>query len=102
LLRDKPVSTEFNGGEQPIDVAYTVRALHYFDKIFPESGYDEKMKIVFNWFLGANALNQIVYNPCTGGCYDGLEKNHVNLNQGAESSICYLLARLTIDEFEAG
>lgn len=100
MLRDEVASTDFIGGEQPIDVAYTVRALHYFDKIFPESGYEEKIKVVFNWFMGANALNQIVYNPCTGGCYDGLEENHVNLNQGAESTICYLLARLTFEEFE--
>lgn len=100
LMRDKEVSTDFIGGEQPIDVAYTVRALHYFHKIFPESGYDEKIKIVFNWFMGANALNQIVYNPCTGGCYDGLEQHHVNLNQGAESTICYLLARLMLEESE--
>jgi hypothetical protein len=54
------------------------------------------MKIAFNWFLGANHLNQIVYNPRTGGCYDGLEETHVNLNQGAESSISYLLSRLAI------
>lgn len=100
LMRDEEAPTDFIGGEQPIDVAYTVRALHYFHKIFPESGYGEKVKIVFNWFMGANALNQIVYNPCTGGCYDGLEKNHVNLNQGAESTICYLLARLTLEEPE--
>ncbi|MEY2871652.1 MAG: hypothetical protein RLZZ146_1575, partial [Bacteroidota bacterium] len=46
-------------------------------------------------FLGANHLKQIMYNPCTGGCYDGLEDTHVNLNQGAESTVSYLMARLT-------
>jgi hypothetical protein len=46
--------------------------------------------------LGNNHLHQIVYNPCTSGCYDGLEEHHVNLNQGAESTISYLMARLTI------
>jgi len=45
-------------------------------------------------------LNQIIYNPKTGGCYDGLEKYHVNLNQGAESTISYLLARLVFEEIE--
>ena len=38
-----------------------------------------------------------MYNPITGGCYDGLEKTHVNINQGAESSICYLIARLVME-----
>ena len=36
------------------------------------------------------------YNPATGGCYDGLEEHNINLNQGAESTVCYLLARLII------
>ena len=55
------------------------------------------MEIAFDWFLGNNHLHQIIYNPCTGGCYDGLETNHVNLNQGAESSLSYLMARLTLE-----
>ncbi|MFN6087013.1 MAG: hypothetical protein ACK476_19060, partial [Fluviicola sp.] len=54
----------------------------------------------FNWFLGENQLHQIVYNPKTGGCYDGLEKSDVNLNQGAESTISYLMARLIIEKYE--
>jgi hypothetical protein len=41
-------------------------------------------------------LHQIVYNPCTGGCYDGVEEYNINLNQGAESTVSYLMARLSI------
>lgn len=82
------------GGEQPIDVAYTIMALHSFYSVFDDEIYKKKMHIAFNWFLGQNHLHQIIYNPCTGGCYDGLEKCNVNLNQGAESSISYLMARL--------
>jgi hypothetical protein len=52
--------------------------------------------VAFGWFLGDNHLNQIVYNPCTGGCYDGVEEFNVNLNQGAESTLSYLMARLAI------
>ena len=55
------------------------------------------MVMSFNWFLGANHLGQVIYNPCTGGCYDGLEENYVNLNQGAESTVSYLMARLSVD-----
>jgi len=55
------------------------------------------MEMAFNWFMGANHLHQVIYNPCTGGCYDGLEENYVNLNQGAESTVSYLMARVTIE-----
>ncbi|MBK9734109.1 MAG: hypothetical protein IPO92_03715 [Saprospiraceae bacterium] len=85
------------GGEQPIDVAYTIMALEKFSNIFKYEGYQRKMNIAFNWFLGDNHLDQIIYNPCTGGCYDGLEEHNVNLNQGAESTVSYLMSRLTME-----
>jgi glycosyltransferase involved in cell wall biosynthesis len=87
-----------SGGEQPIDVAYTILALDRFSSVFNDEEYLNKMETAFNWFLGNNHLHQVIYNPCTGGCYDGLEENYVNLNQGAESTISYLLARLAVDD----
>ena len=84
-------------GEQPIDIAYTILALERFYKVFDKKDYLEKSKIAFDWFLGKNHLSQIVYNPCTGGCYDGVEETQVNLNQGAESTLSYLISRLTIE-----
>lgn len=95
--RALPVSP---GGEQPIDVAYTIFALDRFYTVFEDPSYLEKLTIAFNWFLGANHLNQIIYNPCTGGCYDGVEDLHINLNQGAESTLSYLMARLTLEQQE--
>ncbi len=86
-------------GEQPIDVAYTILALDKFYNVFKEADYMHKMTSAFNWFLGKNHLNQIIYNPCTGGCYDGLEDTHVNLNQGSESTLSYLMARLTVEKY---
>jgi len=87
-------------GEQPIDVAYTIMTLSEFYDVLKIEDYRQKMTIAFNWFLGKNRLNQIVYNPCTGGCYDGMEETHVNLNQGAESTVSYLMARLTIEKYK--
>jgi hypothetical protein len=86
-------------GEQPIDVAYTVMTLSKFYDNINNKEYLDKMLIAFNWFLGKNRLHQIIYNPYTGGCYDGLEETHVNLNQGAESTVSYLMARLTIEKY---
>ena len=86
-------------GEQPIDVAYTIMTLSKFYDVFKTEEYRQKMVKAFNWFLGDNRLHQIIYNPCTGGCYDGLEESNVNLNQGAESTVSYLMARLTIEKY---
>jgi len=85
-------------GEQPIEIAYTILALDTFFKKYQNKIYLDKIKIAFNWFLGENHLHQIIYNPSTGGCYDGLEEHQVNLNQGAESTVSYLLARLVVEK----
>ena len=95
-ISDRPI-----GGEQPVDVAYTVMALEKFYTAFKAESYKHKATIAFNWFLGDNHLNQIIYNQCTGGCYDGLEEHNVNLNQGAESTLSYLMARLAVDRINA-
>jgi glycosyltransferase involved in cell wall biosynthesis len=87
-------------GEQPIDVAYTIMTLSRFYDVFRDDEYRIKMEIAFNWFLGNNRLHQIIYNPCTAGCNDGLEENNVNLNQGAESTLSYLMARLTVEKYK--
>ena len=97
--RDLRTGRGDGGGEQPIDVAYTILALSKFYDVFNEEHYLIKIKIPFDWYLGQNHLNQIIYNPCTGGCYDGLEDNYVNLNQGAESAVSYLMARLTVEKY---
>jgi hypothetical protein len=97
LMKGEVIDYEKSGAEQPIDVAYTIMALEKFNEEFPNEGYLEILNTSFNWFLGNNHLKQTMYNPCTAGCYDGLEKYNVNLNQGAESTISYLLSRLVIE-----
>lgn len=99
LYNGQELNHDNKGGEQPIDVAYTVITLSKFYDAFNNEDYLHKMKNAFSWFLGNNHLNQIIYNPCTGGCYDGLEDTYVNLNQGAESTVSYLMARLTVEKY---
>jgi glycosyltransferase involved in cell wall biosynthesis len=100
LQKGKASVVEVNGGEQPIDVAYTIIALAKFYEVFNKESYLIKMQNAFQWFLGANHLHQTIYNPCTGGCYDGLEVNYINLNQGSESAVSYLMAKLTVEKFK--
>jgi hypothetical protein len=46
----------------------------------------------FDWFLGQNELQRSLYDAATGACHDGLHADRVNANQGAESTISFLLA----------
>ena len=46
----------------------------------------------FDWFLGQNHLQQSLYDPASGGCRDGLHADRANENQGAESTLAFLLA----------
>ena len=46
----------------------------------------------FNWFLGDNDLQIALYDSTTGGCRDGLHPERVNENQGAESTLAFLMA----------
>jgi glycosyltransferase involved in cell wall biosynthesis len=55
--------------------------------------YNEATK-AFEWFLGRNDLNIPVVDKQTGGCYDGLHPDRVNENQGAESTLAYLMSQL--------
>lgn len=89
-------------GEQPIEIAYTILSLDFFYKVTKKEKYAQQLHTAFSWFLGNNHLRQIMYNPVNGGCYDGLEKVNVNINQGAESSICYLMALLIVRKYPLG
>ena len=54
--------------------------------------WDVQAHLAFDWFLGRNDLGQPIYDASTGGCYDGLMENQVNENQGAESTLAFLLS----------
>ncbi|MBN1912961.1 MAG: glycosyltransferase, partial [Candidatus Omnitrophica bacterium] len=84
--------------QQPEDVAAMTSALATAYSITKNAVYKKLMHEAFNWFLGDNSLKQVVYDRATGGCYDGLGERHINLNQGAESTTSYLLARLVLKE----
>jgi len=84
--------------QQPVDAASMVQALLLAGNVTCDRDYTKKAMDAFYWFLGKNALNQMVYDEFTGGCHDGLGHSSVNMNQGAESTISYLLARLSLEE----
>lgn len=83
--------------QQPEDVSAMVLALQTAYKVTGQKRYLILANRAFSWFLGNNTLHQQVYDRVTGGCYDGVGKKTVNLNQGAESTLAYLLARLSLN-----
>jgi len=84
--------------QQPEDPAAMIATLATAYKITGLISYKNLASKCFSWFLGNNSLHHSLYDYETGGCYDGLQPNEVNLNQGAESLVSYLLAQLTMTE----
>ena len=85
--------------QQPEDVVAMVEALKKIYIITREEKYKMLMTKAFYWYLGENYLGQYLYDQISGGCYDGLGKTHVNLNQGAESTVSYIAARIAMSDF---
>ncbi len=84
--------------QQPIDAMAMVLMFRQAYILTREEKYLNKMFTCFMWFLGENDLRLSLYDYETGGCCDGLESYGVNRNQGAESSLAYLVSYLTILE----
>ena len=86
--------------QQPVDTAYMVQTLVLAYKVTKNPTYKKLALNAFQWFLGKNSLNQVIYNEETGGCHDGLGRDAINLNQGAESTLSYLIARFSLTDFQ--
>ncbi|NIM05313.1 MAG: glycosyltransferase [Armatimonadetes bacterium] len=84
--------------QQPIDAMAMVEAgLTAFDT----TGEEEYLRCAqssLEWFFGRNLRGESLYDPQTGGCFDGLTKAGVNANRGAESTIALLVAHLSMLE----
>lgn len=84
--------------QQPIDAGGLVEACKVAYRLSGRKSYLRHMRMAFDWFLGVNDPGLALYNFRTGGCADGLLAGGLNSNQGAESTLCCLLALLTLTE----
>lgn len=82
--------------QQSIDVMGMVLLYFKAYQSTRDKKYLDKMFTSYLWYMGKNELNLPVYDFESGGCYDGLEEYGLNQNQGAESTIAYLIAHLTV------
>ncbi len=82
--------------QQPIDAMAMVLMFHQAFHVTKDKEYLNKLYASFLWFLGENDLRMSLYDFETKGCCDGFESYGVNRNQGAESSLAYLISHLTV------
>jgi glycosyltransferase involved in cell wall biosynthesis len=80
--------------QQPVEACATVSACLEVYRLTEEYQWLEEARRVFAWFLGKNDLQVTLYDALTGGCRDGLHPDRVNENQGAESTLSFLMALL--------
>jgi hypothetical protein len=87
--------------QQPIEAKAMVQACVEAFNITRDQTWFESAVMCFNWFLGHNDLNMPLYDPKTGGCRDGLMADGINQNEGAESSLAWLLSLMTLQKLYA-
>jgi glycosyltransferase involved in cell wall biosynthesis len=81
-----------NFDQQPIEAQATVSACLEAYRVTSDLWWYEQAQRAFDWFIGWNDLGLELYSPETGGCRDGLHVDRVNRNEGAESSLAFLLS----------
>lgn len=78
--------------QQPVEVCTMVSACLEAERLTNDEDWAAEARRAFDWFVGQNQLNQPLYDARTGGCRDGLHQDRRNENQGAESTLSFLMA----------
>jgi len=86
--------------QQPVEACGAVSACLQAYRATGEERWREEAWCAFNWFLGDNDLQIALYDSATGGCRDGLHPDRANENQGAESTLSFLMALLEMRELD--
>jgi hypothetical protein len=84
--------TRANFDQQPVEAQAMMSACLEAYRSTSDSWWYEQAQHAFDWFIGWNDLGLELYSPRTGGCRDGLHVDRVNRNQGAESTLAFLLS----------
>jgi len=86
--------------QQPVEACAAVSACLQAYRATGKGRWRKEAWSAFNWFLGDNDLQIALYDPATGGCRDGLHPDRANENQGAESTLSFLMALLEMRHVE--
>jgi len=87
--------------QQPVEAHGMVEACVEAFNVTRDKSWIANAVMCFNWFLGHNDLNMPLYDAKTGGCRDGLMADGINQNEGAESSLAWLLSLMTLQKLYA-
>jgi glycosyltransferase involved in cell wall biosynthesis len=87
--------------QQPVEACAVVSACLQAYRATGKGRWRKEAWSAMNWFLGDNDLQIALYDPTTGGCRDGLHPDRANENQGAESTLSFLMALLEMRQLEA-
>ena len=85
--------------QQPIEPGYLTQAYISAYEVVRDKKYLELAKYSFEYFLGRNRLQAVMYDYSTGAVCDGLNCDGMNCNQGAEPVICYLMALSSLNKY---
>ncbi|MEU4339036.1 glycosyltransferase [Micromonospora lupini] len=83
-------AVRFHHDQQPIEVAALADACATAATVTGDPAWDDGVRQAIGWFLGDNDLGTPMWDPGTGGGYDGLTAHGPNLNQGAESTLALI------------
>lgn len=86
--------------QQPVEAHATVAACLAAYRATQEPRWLNEARSAFEWFLGRNDLGVDLYDPASGGCCDGLHEDRVSRNQGAESTLAFLLSLAEMNSLE--
>jgi hypothetical protein len=93
---DDPSAWADDGDEQPLDAASCTEAMVEAWRYTDDPRYARLAGWAYSWFLGRNKVGVRLYSERTGGCHDGLSVTAANPNQGAESTLAYYQALLSL------
>ncbi len=96
-LKHNSPTDEFD--QQPVDAMAMVIMYSSAFKVNASQDIIDKLKLSFMWYFGKNEINLPLYDSETQGCNDGINSLSINRNQGAESTISYLLSWLIATPF---
>lgn len=87
--------------QQPLEAAAMVSASLDALRVSGDARWARYGRSAFDWFLGQNHLGMPLYDAATGGCRDGLHRERLNENQGAESTLSFLMALVEVRSADA-
>jgi hypothetical protein len=82
--------------QQPVEAMALVEACVCAWRITRDAAWADRARAVLGWFTGSNEIGICMIDSETGGCGDGLHIAGANLNQGAESTLAWIIAALSV------